>query len=106
MATAWKSGSFRAFFALVYGPAVLMQIGCLLLVVLASLVGEALVIAVYGGAFVGGRELLTWAAISAGPVYAAAIVSCGLYAMQRKGAFFWIQTLGVVVGAGADRVDR
>ena len=100
LAVARDSRSARTFLTLVYGPSIAIQLLCLVAIGVAALIGDALVAGIYGAAFTDGKELLIWAAIAAGPVYFVAIAGFGCYTLQKKSAFFWIQTGGVaIVGA-------
>lgn len=97
LVAARDSKSIRDFLTLVYGPSIVIQLLCLVAIVVAAFVGETLVVGIYGSAFTGGKELLIWTSIAAGPVYAVAIAGFGCYTLQKQVSFFWIQTAGVVL---------
>lgn len=97
LAAARDSRNVRTFLTLVYGPSIAIQLLCLAAIVIAAFIGDALVAGIYGAAFTDGKELLIWASIAAGPVYAVAIAGFGCYTLQKKATFFWIQTAGVVI---------
>ncbi|MEJ0093438.1 MAG: hypothetical protein WDN46_08365 [Methylocella sp.] len=95
LADAISNHSPRSFWRQLLWPVALIQGLSIIGVFLAIAIGSQLLGLFYGVAFAGQGRMLVAAALVAGPIYAAGIITNGCFAAQMRRAFFAIQCISL-----------
>lgn len=100
LASGISNHSVRKFWQQVFWPSALVQSASMIGVIVAMAAGSKLLIFFYGPAFAGEGHMLVVAAIAAGPIYCAAIITRGCYAAQMRRGLLLIQSTSLLVVIG------